>query len=411
MDPMPIEIRPFAGDVAALMQAVMVPFGGWESRDEDVAVFAPMVELDRTLGAYDGDRVIGTASIFSMRLAVPGGADVPMAGVTMVGVHPTHRRRGILRQMMRRQLDDVRERGEPLAGLWASEGGIYQRFGYGLAAFGARFEIEGRRAAYRAPHPPSGSTRLVTVDEARGAFPAIWDDLWRARPGGLERTETWWRSEFFYDPEHQRRGGSAASYVLHETDGRPTGYARYRFHPEWDERGPKSAVEVHEAIGVSPAATLDLWRYLLDLDLVATIRARNLPVDHPLLFAVAEPRRLGWGLADTLWLRILDVAAALSARAWAADGRLVLELADEFCPWNAGRWELTVRDGRGSVASTDRPADMALDAGDLGAAYLGGVALSALAAARRVHELTPAAAAHGDAMFRVPLAPWCSQGF
>jgi predicted acetyltransferase len=235
--------------------------------------------------------------------------------------------------------------------------------------------------------------------------------VWRTRPGGLERTEAWWRSEFFHDPEYQRRGGAAASYVLHETDGRATGYARYRLHPEWDERGPKSALEVHEAIGISPAATLDLWRYLLDVDLIATIRARNLPVDHPLLFAVAEPKRLGWGLADTLWLRVVDVAGALSGRGWAGDGSLVLELVDDFCPWNAGRWEVTVEDGRGSATRTDRAADLALDAGDLGAVYLGGVALSALADAGRVTELTPGAAARGDAMLRVPLAPWCSQGF
>jgi predicted acetyltransferase len=407
---MPIEIRPYAGDVGTLIQAIMVPFG-WEPHDEDIAVFAPTVELDRTLGAYDADRLVGTASAFSLRVAVPGGGELPMAGVTMVGVLPTHRRRGILRQMMRRQLDDVRDAGEPLAGLWASEGAIYQRFGYGLAAFGARFEIEGRRAAFRSAHRPSGTMRLVTRDEAAATFPSVFDAVWHARPGSLARSETWWRAEFFHDPEHQRRGGSSASYVLHETDGRTTGYARYRLYPEWDERGPKSALEVHEAIGVTPAATLDLWRYLLDVDLVATIRSRNLPVDHPLLLAVAEPRRLGWGLADTLWLRVVDVPGAVSGRGWAADGSLVMELTDEFCPWNHGRWELTVEGGHGSAMRTDRAADLGLDAADLGAAYLGGVTLSALADAGRVSEISAGAAARADAMLEVPLAPWCSQGF
>jgi predicted acetyltransferase len=406
---MPPEIRAFDGDVHAYMQAVTLPFG-WSSREEDTAIFAPLVELDRALAAYETGRVVGTAAAFSMQLTIPGG-ELPMAGVTMVGVHPTHRRRGLLRQLMRRQLDDIHEQGEAIAGLWASEAVIYQRFGYGLASLAASFEIDRGRTAFRRPHQMSGTLRLVSGEEAAKQFSTVFEQVRPGRPGIFARSPEWWASEFVYDPEHSRRGGSAASFVLHETDGAPTGYARYRLYPEWDERGPKSSLEVSEAIGVSPAATLDVWRYLFDVDLVASIRSRNLPVDHPLLLTLAEPRRLGWSLSDGLWLRLVDVVRALEARSWAQDGELVLELSDDFCPWNAGRLQLSVSDGRASVSPTQGQPDLELDAGDLAATYLGGVGMNDLVRAGRVVEHRAGSATTADSMLWVPAAPWCPQVF
>lgn len=408
MPPM-VEVRPYEGDANTFLRAVEVPFG-WTPRDEDIALFAPLVELDRALGAYDGERLVGTAGIFSMDLTVPGG-ELPMGGVTMIGVHPTHRRRGLLREMMRQQLEAMHRRREPLAGLWASEGAIYQRFGYGMATMTARFGVERSRTAFRDPVDQAGSLRLVSSDEAAGVLPAVFDQVRPERGGAFGRSEAWWRAEFLHDPEHQRDGGSPAAYVLHETDGRPTGYARYRLYPEWDERGPKSTLEVHEAVAVTPAATRELWRYLFDVDLVAAIRARMLPVDHPLLWLMAEPRRLGWLIGDGLWLRIVDVVPALEGRGWAADGRLVLEVSDEACPWNRGRWELSVEAGVGRVTATTADANLALDVRELGAAYLGGVSLAALRHAGGLQELTAGAVQQADAMLRVPLAPWCPQSF
>jgi predicted acetyltransferase len=406
---MPPEIRAFDGDVPAYMRAVTLPFG-WEARDEDMAVFAPLVELDRALAAYDAEQVVGTAAAFSMQLTIPGG-ELPMAGVTMVGVHPTHRRRGLLRQMMRRQLDDIHERGEALAGLWASEAVIYQRFGYGLASLAASFEIDRARTGFRRPHESGGTLRLVNGDEVAEQFPKVFQQVRHSRPGIFARSPDWWRSEFIHDPEHSRRGGSPASFVLHETDGKPTGYARYRLYPEWDDRGPKSSLEVSEAVGVSASATLDVWRYLFDIDLVISFRSRNLPVDHALLFALAEPRRLGWGLSDALWLRLVDVGRALEARSWALDGELVMELRDEFCDWNAGRWQLSVTNGKASVSASQAPADLELDAGDLAATYLGGVQMNALVRAGRVIEHRAGCASIADRMLWVPAAPWCPQVF
>lgn len=404
-----IEVRPYQGDAATFLRAVLLSFG-WMLREEDLKVAEPIIELDRALGAYDGERLVGTAGIFSMQVTVPGG-ELPMAGVTMVGVHPTHRRRGVLREMMQQQLEAIHQRGEPLAGLFASEGAIYQRFGYGMGALAARFEIDRLRTAFRETRDPVGAVRLVSAEEAAGIFPDVFAQVLPRRGGSFARVDAWWPAEFFHDPEHQRDGGSPASYVVHETDGRPTGYARYRLFPGWEERGPKSTLEVHEAIATTPDATRELWRYLFDVDLVATIRGRNLPVDHPLLLTLAEPRRLGWAINDALWLRLVDVTAALEGRHWATDGKLVVEIADEVCPWNAGRWELTAEGGRGRVKATTASPDLAMHVRDLGAAYLGGIRVAGLVLAGRVDERTAGAADRADAMLRVPLAPWCAAGF
>ena len=400
-----IRIEPYSGDVRQFLEAVEIPFG-WTPNPADWDAVTPLVEQERLMAALDGDRIVGTAGAFSMQLSVPGG-ELPMAGVTMVGVHPTHRRHGILRDMMRRQLNEVHERGEPLAGLWASEGAIYQRFGYGWGTRGASFEIERRRSAYRTPHEPSGTYRLIGVEEATTAFPLVFDADRASRAGSFARSADWWRGEFFYDPEHHRRGGSAAQWLLYEVDGQPAGYARYRLHPEWDTKGPKSILDVTEAIGVNPEANLSLWRYLLDVDLVSTIRGRNLPVDHPLPLILAEPRRLGWTVNDALWLRLVDLAAALQGRRWRGSDELVIEVADSFCDWNAGRWRLTVDDGQATCSRTEATADLALDASDLAAVYLGGWRVTALGLAGRAAELSAGAARRLDALLAVDAAPWC----
>ena len=249
----------------------------------------------------------GTAGIFSFELTIPGGV-LPAAGVTAVGVQPTHRRRGILRRMMRAQLDAIHDRGEPLAILWASEGQIYQRFGYGLATMAARIEVARDRSAFRAPHTPAGTIRLIDVDEAKRLLPPIHDAVRPRRPGFFNRTPAFWDGEVFYDPEHWRHGASAAWYAVHEVAGEPDGYARYRIRDKWDDAGPNSTIVVTDLVAENPAAHLDVWRFLLDIDLIARIEAWNVAPDDPIVLAVAEPRRLGIGLGDGMWLRVVDVA-------------------------------------------------------------------------------------------------------
>lgn len=406
---MEIDVRPFDGEPREFFDAGELAFGD-VARDEDFSAFESLFEPDRAIGAYDGDRLVGTAGIFSFDLTIPGGI-VPSAGVTIVGVQPTHRRRGILRRMMRLQLDQVHDRGEATAILWASEGSIYQRFGYGLATTAIRMSIERERSAFRRPHEPVGTVRFVDVEEAKRLLPPVHDALLPARPGFFARTPAFWDADIFRDPEHWRRGAGPAFYVVHETDGVVDGYARYRIRDKWEETGPRSTVVLTEKMALNPAADLDLWRYLLGIDLTATLDAWNVAPDDPILLNALELRRLGIGVADALWLRVVDVAAALAQRRYAADGRIVLDLTDEFCPWNAGRWSITVTDGVPIVEpATDAP-DLACDVTDLGASYLGAFGFTQLVDAARVRELQPGGAARADALFRTPRPPWCPKVF
>jgi predicted acetyltransferase len=406
---MEIDVRRFEGEPKAFFEAGELAFSE-HPHPEDVANWEKLFEPDRAIAAYDGDRVVGTAGSFSYDLSVPGGV-LPAAGVTIVGVHPTHRRQGILRRMMRLQLDSIHEAGEPLAILWASEGSIYQRFGYGLGSMKASVSLTRDRSAFRTPHQPAGTIRFVDTDAATRLFPPIHDAIAARRPGFFARTPLYWDAEVFADPEHWRRGATAAFHVVHEVGGETDGYARYRIRESWETAGPKSKVVLVELMATNPAAHLDLWRYLLDIDLMHELEAWNIAPDDPILLAVAEPRRLNLTLGDALWLRVVDVPSALAGRRYRSDGALTLEVADEFCEWNDGRWTLNVENGVPVVAPGTHAPDVACDITDLGAAYLGAFSFTQLADAGRVRELQPGGLSRADALFRTDRAPWCPRVF
>jgi predicted acetyltransferase len=406
---MSVDVRPFDTDPRAFYDAAELAFSE-PPRDDDFEPWQRLFEPDRAIAAYDGDRIVGTAGAFGYQLTVPGGV-LPAAGVTIVGVQPTHRRQGILRRMMRLQLDGIHERGEPLAILWASEGGIYQRFGYGLATLAAKVKIERDRSGFRHAHVPAGAIRFVDADEAARLFPTVYQAVRPERPGFFDRSETYWTDAFLRDPEHWRQGATAAFHIVHETAGTADGYARYRVRDRWDDSGPQSTVLVVEKLAANPAADLDLWRFLLDIDLMKSLDWWNLAPDDPILLSVLEPRRIGLTLGDGIWLRIVDVAGALAGRGYAADGRLVIDLADEFCPWNDGRWSVRVEAGTATVERTGDAPDLACDTTDLAASYLGAFAFRRLADAGRVRELTPGAISRADALFRTERAPWCPKVF
>jgi len=406
---MECEVRPYEGSLKAWFDAVDISFGQ-RIVEEDLPVLEAITELDRALATYAGGRIVGTAGIFTFDLSIPRG-QLPAAGVTMVGVHPTHRRRGILTAMMRAQLEAIHERGEPLAILWASEGGIYGRFGYGLATFKASIEIERARAGFREQHIQRGTFRLLDSAEATAACGPIYDRYLAMRVGAFSRNDGWWRAEFIHDPERWRRGGGPAFFLLHETDGIADAYARYRMHADWDDRGPKGSIDVQEAIALNPGAERELWGYLFSVDLSAKTRAFNVPVDWGMRFMLSEPRRLGMTIGDAMWLRIVDLPEALERRAYASSDRLNLEVHDAFLPWNDGRWQIDATPDGARAIRTDSDPDLVLEAADLGSAYLGGVSLAGLALAGRIEECTPGAVARGDALLRTPLAPWCPAVF
>jgi predicted acetyltransferase len=372
-----------------------------------------VAEPERWIAAFDGPPgrdALGCAGAITFRLTVPGG-EVAAAGVTGVGVRPDHHRRGILRALMRHQLDDLRARGEPVAVLWASEGAIYQRFGYGLATMSGFLEIERSRSAFARHYPTAGSLRLVDEEQALAAFPPVYEAMRQVTPGALSRSDVWWRSGAVADREYSRRGAGPKFRYLYEVDGKAEGYAMFRVKSEWDHRGSNSQLQVQEAIALTPRAVREVWRFLFDVDLVRTVRAGRVPVPNPLHHLLAEPRALGLVAGDGIWLRVVDLPGALAARRYATADAITLEVTDAFCPWNAGRWRLVTSGVPGAAAGTatrteDSP-DLVLDTTDLAAAYLGGVRLVDLAAVGRVEERTPGALRRADALFSADRAPWC----
>lgn len=363
-------------------------------------------ELERMHAAFDGDAIVGGAGAFSFRLTVPGGG-LPAAGVTIVGVLPTHRRRGCLRAMMRAQLDDVHERGEPLAVLWASEEAIYGRYGYGLASLNLEFEIAKAHAAFRPGIETVGQVRLVDAAAAAGLLPPVYDAVCSVTPGMYERDPAWWEHRLLADLPEFRGGGSPKHFAVLEVGGAPQAYAIYRLHVAFGSLGPETTLRTIEVIGATPAGTASIWRYLLDVDWTETVAARLLPVDHPLLLLLARPTLARPTVSDGLWARLVDLGAALSGRSYAGDGAVVLDVRDEFCPWNEGRWRVE----GGEPSRADAEADLALDAADLGSVYLGGFTFRELLRAGRVEELREGAVARADALFRTDVAPWCPEIF
>jgi predicted acetyltransferase len=387
--------------------AIVHYFGRERPHEEWAERWLRNFELGRMLAAIDDGAIVGGAGAFGLRMTVPGGAQLGTAGVTVVGVLPTHRRRGILRSMMRVQLDDIHERGEPLAALWASEETIYGRYGYGIASLVVGFEIPRVWGAYRDGIERVGSVRFVDPEEAGKLMPPVYDAVQRVTPGMYERAPSWWEIRQLSDPPEFRFGGGPKHFAVLEVDGQPQAYAIYRLHTGFGNLGPETTLKAIEVLGSTPEAHQSIWRFLIDVDWTQTISAGLQSIDSPLLLLLARPNFSKPTIFDGLWVRLVDVGAALSGRSYAEDGRVVLDVRDEFCPWNAGRWQVE----GGAAARTDADADLALDVADLASAYLGGFTFRALARARRVEELREGGIARADALFRSDVAPWCPEIF
>ena len=382
---------------------------GWVPSEDEVERFSKVLPIDRMHATFDGKEIVGGAGVFPFEMTVPG-AIVPCAGVTVVGVLPTHRRRGILSRMMRAQVDDVRERGtEPFASLWASEATIYGRFGYGLASLQYEIRLPRLRAALRAGTPPrSGVVRLVETAEALKTFPRIYDRVRKETPGFLTRTKEWWELRRLRDDASRRPPGAGPlNLAQFELDGRPSGYAMYRLAQAEEDGHWKRRVRVIEALGVDAIATREIWRFLTEIDWTDEILAWLLPADHPIQLLVGRPDRLDLNGSTGLWIDLVDVGASLSARGYRQDGRVTFELVHPFCPWNDGTW--TLSDGK-AKRSSRRP-DVRLDATALGAAYLGGFSFAQLARAGLVEEASRGGLARADALFASDRAPWCPEIF
>jgi predicted acetyltransferase len=389
----------FGADAAA--------FGG-PPDPAQLAVKAQIVDPARyMLARWDGEAVGGTGS-YDLELTLPGGAQVAAAGVSDVGVVPTHRRRGILTALMQQQLRSLAGTGTSVAVLHASEGGIYRRFGFGPATRWRHLRADTRRVRFIEEAPdPGGSMQVIQRGEAVGLCAAVHDRVRRTVPGGLSRPEQWWPVVLGDTPVWL--GGTAGHLVLAHCDagGEPDGYAIYAMDHDWSSGQAHHELKVWELVGESPAVELALWRTLLEHDLVATVSG-PIPVDHPLFDVVADGRQVGidWE-QDLLWARPLDIATLLSARTYRCAGRLVLAVHDPFLPEVGGTFELSVDgDGVGECRRTDAPAELHLDAAELGGLLLGGSSCRRLARAGRVHG-EPFALSRADELFAVDPLPWC----
>jgi predicted acetyltransferase len=380
-DPSQLAIRPgTADDWPAVAHLMAILF---HSQPEDEISWGEVFEPDRSLLVEDGGTLVGHASAFTRDLTVPG-ATVPAAHVTLVGVASTHRRRGLLTRLMHRQLAEVIE---PIAVLWASESAIYPRFGYGMASQRVTFKIDNREV--RLPEPVSpGRLRSVPVAEARPALRELYEAVRPERPGWSSRDERWW-NRVLADPPDRRAGASELRVTLHDGPAGSDGYALWRTKGEWGPGGPEGEVRVTEVVTTDPDAERALWGFLLSIDLTRSVTRWLGGLDDPLLYLASDPRRLGTGLGDGLFVRIVDLPAALSARRYAAPVDVVLEVADPLLPGNAGRWRLVGDSEKATCTRTEQAADLACGIAELGAAYLGGIRLAALGAAGRVRELRP----------------------
>jgi predicted acetyltransferase len=401
------QIHPDESD--AFLRAISEAFSS-EMRDEELAHYRGTVETDRTLAAFAGGAIVATSELMSMRLAVPG-AVVPMAGVSAVGVHAVHRGRGLLDRMIRGHLEAIRARGEEaLAGLFASEAGIYGRWGFGVATRAAHLTIRSAEArlAVAAPEtrPRAGHPQDL-LDELR----AVHAGALAGQPGMIARDDRLWKYALV-DFEEDRDGTGRLRALVQDGSHGPEGYALFAVRKQRTADDlPDDVVELRELVAHTTAAAAALWEHLLGLSLSRTVRWPAAPEDEPLVHMLTDPRAVTARLDDALYLRLVDLPRALAQRTYAAPVDVVLEVEDAVCPWNAGRWRLAGDAGGATCEPTADAADLALGAREAGAAYLGGTTLAVLGAAGRVEERTAGALAAASHALGAVRAPWCFEDF
>jgi predicted acetyltransferase len=409
---MDYEIRPITLEEHPKFARTVGSVFGETVSDEEIAEWLKTTDLARTVAVFDGDAIVGTTDSFAFQLTVPGPQTIPAAGVTAVSVLPTHRRQGLLTAMMTHQLKDVRERGEPLAILLASESIIYGRFGYGMATTQATYEIDPRYAAFAIYPEEHGRLRIIDKAAAATILPDVYDRYRLLQPGAVTRTMQWW-DRHLSDPAHRRHGAGERYYVTYENQsGEVDGYASYRTKENWEHGFPKYKLILTQLIATNPEARTALWRFCLGVDLVTSVEADNFPIEEPVRWMLKDPRRLRLTDAgDFLWVRLVDIAAGLAGRRYSTEGRIIFEVEDGFCPENSGRYLLEGGPDGATCGRTVAKADLSLRVADLGATYLGGVGFTILARAGRVTEQAPGAMRRADAMFVSEPQAWCCTWF
>lgn len=400
---MALELRSIGADELDSFTRAMNNGFGKHAEDHDLEYVKTTYRPECTIAMFDGSQIVGTSSAHILQLAVEG-RTLPAAGLTAVTVLPTHRRRGILTKMMAAQLEAALQREEFLMPFWVSESHIYHRFGADVAARMEHWTIDRRYTEFLSPVHRQGKVRLLDMEEAKEILPPIHRQASLLRNGGIPRDNAFVKTSFM-DPEKWRDGASQWFYAVHETDDIADGYVKYRM------KALKEELFIFELMANSEPVSQALWQYCFGIDLIQTINVENRPSDDPLQWQLLEPRQLKRKIQHDLWLRLVDVRAALANRPWSQEGRLVIELEDEFCPWNAGRFAVDSNAGGALVSGTTEAADIACTANELASIYLGGIPPSVLGHAGRIEELKAGALKKADEMFRSARAPWANQEF
>jgi predicted acetyltransferase len=378
----------------------------WDPKPEEVELERKRFEIDRSIAAFDGANVVGTGANLTFRMTVPGGV-VSAGGVTMIGVLPSHRRQGILTTMMAELLEDSRERHEPVSILWASESSIYGRFGFGLATRHANRVVERAHATLRSEVTARGTVRLIDKSQALKQFPGVYEQVAARYPGMIERPPDRWELALA-DLESWRDGATANRFALYEEAGVPLGYARYRIKEDWSDQHAQNRLDANQVVGVTNEAVRGLWRFLFGIDLVKTVSARHRPLRDPLAYLLADPRRMTFQVTEGIWLRILDVPAALGARRYPVPGSITIEITgpDDV----AGRYHLEGGPDGAECTPTEREPDISMGVAVLGMRYLGDHDFGSLAGAGLVEGSTEALRS-ADLMFGWHEPAWCVVGF
>jgi predicted acetyltransferase len=364
-----------------------------------------------SLAAWDGNRCVGHVAAFRFDSTVPGGALVPTAGVTRVGVLPTHTRRGLLTSMMHRLLADSRERGNVLATLHASETSIYRRYGFGLATDSIAAVVTPRAAKpWRVPAAP-GSMRLLDRTELFDVVPPLYERIARWRVGSISRPLWWWKRSLkdASRPTDTPFGKGSFVAVHTDADGNDDGFVHYDV--DWNESfatNPVGAGKVRDLWGSSIEIEVELWRYLTDIDLIVQWEAEVRPVDEPVRRAMHDSRAYeARQRLDDQWLRILDVDAALHERQYGpVDAPVSIRVDDPMFHANCGTWGIS----SGGAIRSDKPADVEVDITALSAAYLGAVSWRDLATIGGF-DASDDVVQRLDALFAVRPTPFCGTGY
>ena len=377
--------------------------------DHEPEELSPHFDLTRSLAVFEGSNIIGGCQAHRLEMSIPGGTSA-VAGVANVAVQPTHTRQGVMSRMMRRQMNDIHEWGEPLAALFASESAIYGRFGYGVGTVHESWQIDRHHNTYAKKLESSGRIVFVEPDDAVKKFPEVFRRSTQGRPGVFPKHPHKWEEEARAPEAHEPqprvrgRGRGGLFYAAYEEDGRIDGYAIYRSN--------RPTITVTELMAATREAAAALWRFCFDLDLMSSTEAIKRPPDDPLPWMLLDPRRLQRTVRDGVWLRVVDARAALEQRSYTEAGHsITLEVRDDLCPWNNGRFKLEGSAKGASCRATDSSPDLSIDVSGLASAYLGAVGFTTLAEAGLADEHTPGALRRADRMFAVQRQPWTPFNF